>query len=312
MLENYYLRRPTMDDIHEVHKLMTRCDQRDIGFVESDLSEIQSDWGEVDLSQDAWLAIDRDNVLQGYGIVMPWSSGKRIEMHDAPGSEGSDLFLSLTVLCEGRARFLLKKENNPEKQSVVTYVSDSVEHQKKVLTDAGYAISKFVFNLHRDLEGENPAPEWPEGIVLRTMDPESDASAVHTLVQDAFEKPGHSRQPFEEWKSFMMGHPLFDPLLWFLLEEDSELIGCALCFKFTDGDSLGWVRQLAVRADQRGKGFGRKLLQHAFHVFKGDGFQKAGVAVESENENALKLYFGAGMHKAAHLDEFSKRIISDH
>ena len=305
MLEHYYLRRPTPDDIHNVLALMIRCDERDVGFPDSDLTDLRADWERIDLSQDAWLAIDKHNVLQGYGAALPWSTGKIVAVYDAPGTEGSDLFLSLTVLCEGRARILLRDAHHPEKSTIVSYISDSSEHHKQVLADAGYAVTKHVFNLHRDLTDDLPAPDWLDGLALRAVNSGADDHALHALIQDAFDKPGRVPQPFDEWKSYMMHPGRFIPELWFLLEADDELIGCALCFEYPD---LGWVRQLAVRADRRGVGLGRKLLQHAFRAFKARGFLKAGLAVESENETALVFYEDAGMRKAVHLNEYSKTI----
>ncbi len=103
-----------------------------------------------------------------------------------------------------------------------------------------------------------------------------------------------------------MMHPSrFIPELWFLLEEENELIGCVLCFEYP---GLGWVRQLAVRADRRGAGLGRMLLQHTFRAFKARGFSKVGLAVESENETARELYQNAGMREVVHLNEYSKKI----
>ncbi|MDO9546446.1 MAG: GNAT family N-acetyltransferase [Pelolinea sp.] len=305
MLEHYYLRRPTQNDINNVLALMIRCDQRDVGFPDSDLTDLKADWEGIDLSQDAWLAIDKHHVLQGYGAVLPWNTGKIIAVYDAPGAEDSDLFLSLTVLCEGRARFLLREANDPEQQTLVAYISESVAHQKQVLTDAGYAVTKHLFNFHRDLDDDPPAPVWPAGVTLRTVKPGADDRALHTLIQDAFDKPGRTPQSFEDWHTFMMHPERFIPDLWFLLEKEGELIGCVLCFDYTD---LGWVRQLAVRADQRGAGLGRMLLQHAFHVFKERAYPKAGLAVDCDNTNALQLYTSVGLREVVHLNEFSKKI----
>jgi mycothiol synthase len=305
MLEHYYLRRPTQNDINEVLALMLRCDQRDVGMPDSDLNDLKADWERVDLAQDAWLAIDKHNVLQGYGIVSPRADGKYIAVYDAPGAEDSDLFLSLTVLCEGRARSLLKGKSDPEKRVIVAYISASVSHQKQVLADAGYHITKHLFNLHRDLVGDFPAPVWPVGVTLRTVVPGADDRALHAIIQDAFAKPGRKEQSFEEWQAYMMHPGRFISDLWFLLEKEGELIGCVLCFDYTD---LGWVRQLAVRADQRGAGLGRMLLQQALHVFKERGYPKAGLAVESENASALQLYESVGLHEVVHLNEFSKKI----
>jgi len=305
MLENYYLRRPSQDDIDAVLALMIRCDERDVGFPDSDLADLRADWESIDLSQDAWLAIDKHRVLQGYGAVLSWSSGKIVAVYDAPGAENDDLFLSLTVLCEGRARTILREADDPKKQTLVSYISASVGHQKQVLADAGYTVTKHIFNLHRDLADDTPAPVWPDGVTLRGVNPGADDRALHTLIQDAFAKPGRTPQPFDEWQTYMMHPGRFIPELWFLVETENELIGCVLSYEYPD---LGWVRQLAVRADHRGAGFGRMLLQHAFSVFKERGFPKVGLAVESENETANKLYQNAGMREVVHLHEYSKKI----
>jgi len=305
MLEHYYLRRPTQDDIGAVLTLMIRCDERDVDFPDSDLADLRADWESIDLSQDAWLAIDKHSVLQGYGAVLPWSTGKIVSVYDAPGAEDNDLFLSLTVLCEGRARTLLRETNDPDQQTLVSYISVSVEHQKQVLADAGYMVTKHIFNLHRDLADDILAPVWPDGVTLRGVNPGVDDRALHTLIQDAFAKPGRTPQSFDEWQTYMMHPGRFIPELWFLLEAENELIGCALCYEYPD---LGWVRQLAVRDDQRGAGLGPMLLQHAFRIFKERGYPKAGLAVESENETANKLYQKAGMREVVHLHEYSKKI----
>ena len=305
MLEHYYLRRTIEKDIQDVLALMISCDERDVGFPDSDLTDLRGDWEHIDLSQDAWLAIDKHNVLQGYCAVLPWSTGMIVAVYDAPGTEDSDLFLSLTVLCEGRARLILHEADHPEKDTLVSYISDSAEHQKQVLARAGYGVSKHIFNLHRDLFDDLPAPDWLDGVILRAVNPGADDRALHALIQDAFEKPGRVAQPFDEWKSYMMHPDRFISDLWFLLEAENELIGCALCFEYPD---LGWVRQLAVRTDHRGAGLGRMLLQYAFRAFKARGFHKVGLAVESENKNACKLYESTGMQVVIHLNEYSKKI----
>ena len=284
---------------------MLRCDQRDVGFPDSDFNDLKADWERADLAQDAWLAIDKHNLLQGYGIVLPRADGKYIAVYDAPGAEESDLFLSLTVLCEGRARFLMRDVAHPEKKLVIAYISTSASHQKQVLANAGYHITKHLFNLHRDLDDDLPTPVWPAGVTLRTVNPGADDRALHALIQDAFTKPGRKTQSFEEWQSYMMHPGRFIPDLWFLLEKEDELIGCVLCFDYND---LGWVRQLAVRAEQRGAGLGRMLLQHALYIFKQRGYPKVGLAVESENATALKLYTSVGLREVVHLNEFSKKI----
>jgi mycothiol synthase len=305
MLEGYYLRRPTDTDLNAVLQLMIACDVRDVGFPDSDEDDLRSDWDRIDLERDAWLVFDKHHQLQGYGAVLPWNNGKFASVYDAPGTEHSDLFLALSILCEGRARFLLESANDPEMITIAHYISDRAEYQKKILTEAGYSLTKFLFNMHRDLDAREPVPEWPSGYLLRTVKPESDTHELHALIQDAFDHPGRKRKSFNDWKDWMMHPPVFIPDIWFILVYQGQIVGSALCFEY---ESMGWVRQLAVRQEHRGKGLGRKLLQHAFSVFSARGFSKVGLAVEAENLNALNLYQNAGMRKAVHLNEYAKKI----
>ena len=305
MLEGYYLRRPTNDDLNGVLGLMIACDMRDVGFPDSDLDELRADWERIDLERDAWLVLDKQHRLQGYGAILPWSNGKLLSVYDAPGSEDADIFLALSILCEGRARQMLTVESDVGRKIIAHYISDSAEYQKKILQASGYSLTKFLFNMRRDLDSNEPLPEWPDGYQLRTVDPPSDALQLHALIQDAFDHPGHIRQPFEDWKDWLMRPPLFIPDLWFLLEYQGEIVACALCFEY---ENMGWVRQLAVREDHRGRGLGKKLLQQAFFIFKQRGFSKVGLAVEAENATAFSLYQSAGMQKTVLLDEFSKKL----
>jgi ribosomal protein S18 acetylase RimI-like enzyme len=305
MLEKYYLRRPVEADQQSVLDLMIRCDIRDVGQPDSELEDLQYDWGQIDLDQDVWLAFNHDGVLRGYGAILPWSCGKRLAIYDDPGTENDELFLSLLVLCEGRAASLLRETADPEKKNVVTHVSDSVDYQKKVLEDAGYRIHRFIYNMHIDIENELPEPQWPEGVEIRNAKTGIDDRHIHAVIQDAFRKPNHPDQPFDEWKEFMMRADLYQSDLWFLALNGEEVVGTCLCFPYED---LGWVRQLAVAESFRKRGLGTALLQHSFRAFKQRGFRKVGLAVESSNENAYRLYERAGMYKAIHLDEYQKTL----
>lgn len=284
---------------------MIACDMRDVGFPDSDENDLRSDWDRIDLEQDTWLVFDKYHHLQGYGAVLPWNNGKYVSVYDAPGTEDSGIFLALSILCEGRARSLLQTANDPGMITIAHYISDRAEYQKKILTEAGYSLTKFLFNMHRDLDIHQPRPEWPSGYLLRTVDPESDAQELHALIQDAFDHPGRKRQSFEEWKDWMMHPQKFIPDIWFVLVHQRQIVGCALCFEYK---SMGWVRQLAVHQDHRGKGLGKNLLQHAFSVFWARGFSRVGLAVEAENLSALNLYQNAGMRKTVHLDEYAKKV----
>ncbi len=305
MLEKFLLRRPVGEDKNHVLELMIRCDIRDVGQPDSDMSDLEFDWNQIDLSRDAWLALDAQGKLKGYGAVLPWGKGKRLAIFDDPGTEDDQLFLGLLVLCEGRATSQLLETKDSRQQMVVTHISDSIDYQKKILEEAGYGLNKFIFNMHIDLDTEITQPNIPKDVIIRTAQTGIDDKEIHTVIQKAFMKPGKVNQSFDEWKEFMMRADLYQSDLWFLALHENEIVGTCLCFPY---ENMGWVRQLAVSENFRHRGLGSALLRQSFLAFKERGFEKVGLAVESSNKDACKLYEKVGMKKVIHLDEYHKEI----
>jgi len=304
-MEKYFLRPPTLQDRQAVFDLMIRCDIRDVGFPDSDIEDLDYDWNHIAPTLDAWLAFDGRGELRGYGAVLGWGEGRRLVIYDDPGTEQSDLFLGLLMLCEKRATSILIDLDDPQKTGIYTHVADNATYQKTVLEEAGYRIQKFIFNMHADLDRELLYVQVPEGILLRTAHTGEDDHAIHALVQEAFNWRERHPQPFDEWQQFMMRPDVYDSSLWFLAEKEGELIGTCLCTAYSD---IGWIRQLAVKKPYRKQGIGRALLVHAFQAFRERGYTKAGLSVESENSRAYQFYEKAGMIRSVQLDEYVKTI----
>lgn len=159
--------------------------------------------------------------------------------------------------------------------------------------------------MHCDLISALSELAMPEDIQIRTAITEQDDRTIHALIQEAFDWRERTPQSFEEWKRTIMRPEIYDEKLWFLAVKGEEIIGACLTFKYP---GLGWIRQLAVKKDYRKLGIGRALLEHAFLVFKDLGFEKVGLAVESENPNAVHFYETAGMYKAVQLNEYVKTV----
>jgi len=305
MLEKYYLRPPQMADLDAVFDLILRCDRRDVGFEDSDKEDLLHDWQGIDLARDAWLAFDVSGSLRGYAACLPWGEGIYLVLHDDPGTEQSDLFQGLLLLAEKRAEIILRGMQDEKKRSMLAYVSESAGHQNACLKNAGYVIKKYIFNMHRDLQGVLPELQLPAGVSIRPMVQGQDEQAIHALIQSGFDWRERQPQPFEDWQKFMLRPELFDASLWFLAARGKKIVGACLCFRYS---SMGWVRQLAVDKTERGHGIGRALMEHAFRVFQSLGMHKVGLAVESVNLHAVHFYQTAGMVKAVHLNEYVKEV----
>lgn len=305
MLEKYFLRRPVKDDIHQVLELMRRCDERDVGFADSDLEDIQDEWRICNPAQDAWLAINAQAQIQGYGAVIPCDSGRQLNIYDDPGTEQTDLFLGLLILCEKRAVNLIQEHAKAGQDLILTHAAESAEYQIKILEEAGYSLAQHVFNMHMDLGQDLPAAQMPADVTLRTAHQGQDEHQLFELIEGAFDWRERQSRTYEEWQVFMLQAENLDYDLWLLAEHEKQIIASCLGYAY---DDMGWVRQLAVKKEWRGKGIGQALLLEAFNIFKQRGFAKAGLAVESSNPNACQFYERTGMTQAVHLMQFSKPV----
>jgi mycothiol synthase len=189
------------------------------------------------------------------------------------------------------------------------------EASKQLFEDLGYRFLRSSYRMMIDLEEPPPAPVWPEGLQVRTYNPETDLEAVYRTDVDAFRDHfGFVEEPYEEglerFKHFMTGYEGFDPSLWFLAMEGDEVAGICLCrpHSYEDPD-LGYINSLGVRQAWRKRGLGLAFLQHAFGEFYRRGKRKVGLGVDAESlTGALRLYEKAGMHVHMAFDTYEKEI----
>jgi mycothiol synthase len=157
------------------------------------------------------------------------------------------------------------------------------------------------------LDEPPPEPRWPEGVRVRTFDPERDGKAVHSLIETAFaDNERYRGQPYSEWVASNIDREAFDPELWFLAVADGDVVGSIVCPNY---ESEGWVRQLAVARDWRGRGVGMALLLKAFGEFFRRRRPHVGLVVDSWNRTGARaLYERAGMQIEREHTRFEKTI----
>ena len=303
-LDSLTFRHPTMEDAQQVLDLMETCEVSEYGESDSDLGDLLHDWGQIDLNEDAWLVFTSAGDLAGYGGLIPYLEGFRMDIYISPRWRNTTLLEKLYGCCEAHARALLGTRHG-EKVVCRTYPAHINRKQRNFFRRHGYELVKYHIQMHIDLEGDIQLKPLPENVALRSMQPGQDEHAIHALVQSAFDRPGRIPQPFNEWQEFMMRKDIFHPELWFLAVAREEIIGTCLCFQY---GQLGWVRQLAVVEKWRRKGLGAALLCHAFQVFKERGCEKVALVVDSDNPNAYRFYQSLGMKKMRQYDQYLKVI----
>lgn len=299
------LRAPTLGDLGELVAFFEglRDDHGERGMTESQLRD--------NLTSKRWKPEDNYRVALVDGRIAGWSSlwspddqPERIFLNLRVAGRKLPVYSPLLDWAEARAAEIAAGE--PGRVNAGAVHDDEVLLAE--LRRRGYEFARHFFEMKIDLADEPRAPVWPDGLTVRTFTQE-DAQAVYDADNEAFEDHWDSfTVSFEEWSHYFLRSSKFDPELWFLVEDGSELAGYALCGN-EGGENEGVVNVLGVRRPWRRRGLGTALLLHAFHEFRRRGRDEVGLQVDAENlTGAVGLYERAGMHVARRFERFTKEL----
>ncbi len=296
-------RSPRPDDAQQTLALQISCEEAEYGQADADMEDLRHDWGQIDLSQDAWLVFTASGTLVGYAAVIPWGHDWRLDFYTHPDWPDAGLSAELLARSIRRAEELAAQDESEDEVVAKTYLAHVNQQERPSVEQAGFQPGRYIFQMQIDLEGELVAPLWPDGVVVRTAVPAHDTHAIYELIQTAFDQPGRKPPTFEQWRGFMLRADIFDPVLWFLAHVKGEIVGACLSYAYSSG---GWVRQLGVAPAWQRQGIGAALLCHAFATFKTRDFNNVGLTVESKRPNAYAFYQKLGMRKIRQYDEYWK------
>lgn len=168
----------------------------------------------------------------------------------------------------------------------------------------GYFKAWEVWLMGIDLPEEIPEPSWPEGVSVRTYGgEEAEAREIKDLLDLAYaEEFHHHPATFENWSRFMFDDPMFDANVWFLAVHDGKIVAAALNW------DEGYVKDLVVHPDWRGRGLGKALMYQTFGEFRRRGLPRVTLKTDSNNPtDAWRLYERVGMGIERTYEIFQKR-----
>jgi mycothiol synthase len=283
------------DDVEAVVALCVRCDVADLGSPDTEPDDIRAMWRRpgYDLARHSILVLAGDQPV-GYGDVF---EGEGFGMVD-PAWRGRGIGGWLL----GRIEELAGDELSLE---VSAPAGDRAF--RELVERGGYRRGRSTWLMRLDMDRPPPPPAWPEGVEVRAFDREADARTVHRLVEDAFADIGNQPpRSYEFWVETHLERSDVDPALWSLAVEGGELVGVNLA---QAGPLGGYVAQLAVRRDRRGRGLGLALLRHGFGELYRRGVREVYLHVDSENRTgATRLYERAGMRVQHRYDNWVKNL----
>lgn len=286
----------TMDDVEAVTAVIAASERHHTGTANVDTDDVRADYSRssVDLARDTILVFE-DGRLVAEGLVF---NGRYANCSVLPDLEGRGLGTALLRWTQQTAR--------AQGGSIVGGTVPDENAPARVLFLAnGYEPAWDSWILEIAHEDEPPAPELPPGFSIRPFD-QGEAEAVHRVIEDAFsEWESRPASPYEDWRSWALERRGFEPWTMPLVVRDDEIVGAAYLIHYPD--DIGWVQQIAVRKDHRGRGLGRALLHHAFREFFERGKRTTGLSTDSRT-GALTLYEHVGMSVTHSYTHYAKDL----
>jgi len=301
----YTARASRATDLDGALAVLHARDLLEVGRPDATAGWIEDAWRSprVDVETDTRVVEGPDGSLVAYADVThvddPEYASSWAPVH--PEHRGLGIGAALLAWIEARAASLPARVLHQHVERGDTAARD-------LLGKAGFRVVRTHLHMVRDLaDGPGAAVGSPPEVAIRSMR-EGDERAVHHVVRESFaEHFAITVEPFDVWWGEWSADPLFDAELFLVAEHaDAGIVGVACDFQDAD---VGWVGDLGVLPEWRGRGIARALLAASFDAFRARGVATARLNVDAENETgAADLYRAVGMREHRRFLVFEKPL----
>ena len=282
-----YTARPlSYADAQAVTDLIAACERADVGKVEIVIEDVEGDWARpsYEPARDGVLVLAADGTPAAVAEV---SKGSRADVAVHPDHRGRGIGSALLAWTFDQARAA-------GGTTVGQTVLDAKTDARALFEQAGMHQRYSSWILEIDVTPDHPAPQVPDGVTIRAASTDdAERRAAWQVIEDSFAHwPGRTAGTYDDWAAAITGRAGFEPWQLAVAVEGDEVVGTEVLLVYPDAG--GWVQQIAVRADHRGRGIGAALLDHAFGTFAARGETVVGLNTDSRT-GALGLYEKVGM-----------------
>ena len=287
------------DDAQIVTDLFRASETVDDGAAELTLEDVVAEWNQPSIhpDRDALLVFDGDRLVADAEVNV---NHDEATVH--PDARGRGIG---AALLRWKERHLLEIAAADIPLRLGQSINERAEDAISLFRANGYEHEYTAWALRLPPEITIEHPPLPEGVSIRPFVPGVEERAVYRLVEDAFgEFEGRLPRSFEDWSATALERRDFDPSLLLVAVEGEDVVGTAVGIAYPQE---GYLYQLAVRRDHRGRGIATALLRASFDAFRARGVPQVGLATDSRT-GALGLYERVGMVvRSTHL-HWTKRI----
>ena len=275
-----------LGDARIVTDLFRASEAVDDGEAELTLEDVLAEWNQPSNhpDRDALLVFDGDRLVADAEVNVNYDEAT---VH--PDARGRGIG---TALLRWKEQHLLEIAPPDVPLRLGQSVNERATAAAALFRAHGYEHEYTAWQLRLPPEITIEHPPLPEGVSIRPFVSEREEHSVYRLIEDAFgEWEGRLRRSFEDWKATGPSRPDFDPSLLLVAVEGEEVVGTAVSIAYPED---GFLHQLAVRRDRRGRGIATALLRASFDAFRARGLTQVGLATDSRT-GALGLYQRVGM-----------------
>lgn len=300
----FHARPARTGELDAVTGLLRAAELVDRGRADVTVEDVGSMWRTpgFELDRLTWTVWDGDSLV-GYA---DFDRRDRAEAAVHPGHRGQGIGATLVTWSEQAC--LADRPLDVEARVGQTVV-DTNHAAIGLLVSRGYEKRHTSWVLDLPPEVDRDDRREPDGYRFRPFVPGADDQAVFRVIEDAFnEWPTRLPSSLDAWRVRTIDRDDFDPALLVVAEHDGEVVGASVGFLFDeDGRREGWVDELAVRGDHRGRGVGAALLARSFGEMRRRGADEVGLSTDSRT-GALDLYLRLGMVVTMSFTRYSKLL----
>lgn len=321
-LGNEFVTRPgTMDDLDAYLELWNLVARQVLGRDDYTRHEVLMGWKATDWSPEthAHLVLTQTGQLVGFVDVTDDQVAygvSRLNLVVHPDYEQTPVGAYLVEWAEARIKPLLATV--PPEQSVMlrSMVRQGTTQAEQILAHGGFKIVRHFLRMGFEFD-ESPAPAlWPAGAYIRPFVAGEDDHAVYSCIRAAFVSGwGRVSVPFDDglrsWRQWNWEQPGIEAwMLPVVVNDAGEVIATANCSAVVgDMPGYGWLGNLAVLPEYRGRGIAQAILQHCLGEFYTHEFKGLALGVDAENETgAVRLYEKVGMQAVMRFDMWAKTL----